>query len=426
MNERWPPGVAASSLRSLLTVVACVLVTTAAVSAGGVAAPVDAQNGLPDTLATVAAEAQNQSFPPGTNESGITNATILLDAHESVLRNTTYTERLRTGERLQGETPTAAESTFGPFDVTVRNGSAGTNATVTARGAHSEYWVTENASAEYSTTTEGNVTSELYLYGEGNVSMLDAGPSAVAGIQRGFLSTYVRGANFSHGGTVTRGNDTLYEFRSTAVDASNLTAGGRSASGQDAEVTLLVSERGVIRAASAVVEHATENGTETTHANYSVTDIGETTTSEPAWVTEQLPRFDLSVTGDSRVLALEYTGGGAAANGTLSPGTGVIVYTGRDDATTRLDKTLAPGDTLYLWNESGTVGLQQSVNDAPTVTDSFVPFGGTDASYLVSRFVLASANRGTASSDTTIEVSVGNETTAMNHSAANENTSGSS
>jgi len=423
MSRNWLPDVTVPNRSALLAVVACVLVTTAAASAGGVALSAVADSDPPETPATGATGVQNQSLPPGTNESGIVNATALLDAHDSVLRNTTYTERLQTGDRSGSQAPTPAGPSIGPVDVVVRNGSAGTNTTITAQGAHSEYWTTDGASAEYSMNTEGNVTSELYAYREGDVPGFEAGPSAVGEIQRGTLATYVQGANYSYGGTVTRGNDTLYEFRSTTDDASNLTADAPSSSVQRVEATLLVDERGVVRTASAVVEHAGQNGAEATRTNYSVTDVGATTTSEPAWVTERLPRFDVRTSNDSRVVALEYTGGGATANGTLPSETGVIVYTGRDDPTTRLGAALEPGDTLYLWNESGAVGLQRSVNDPPAVTGSFAPFEGTEASYLVSRFVLTSATRGTTGADTTIEVYLGGETVGANRSAASGNTS---
>jgi len=421
MDERWPPGSSAPNRRVLLAVVACVLVTTAAGSGTGVALSAVAGDDPLDTPATAAAEVQNQSFPPGTNESGVTNATALLDAHDSALGNTTYTERLRAGERPRSQAPTSADPTIGPFNVTTRNGSAGTNTTIAARGSHSEYWTTDGASAEYSTNTDGNVTSKFYVYEEGNVFGLEAGSSAAAQIQREALSTYVRGANYSYGGTVTRGNDTLYKFSSTGGDVSNLTANGRSSSVRSVGAALLVSERGVVREMSAAVEYTTQNETKKTHTNYSVTDIGETTTREPAWVTEQLPQFDVRVTDDSRVVALEYAGGGATSNGTLPTETGVFVFGNRSDAATQLDATLAPGDTLYLWNESGTAGLQRSVNDAPTVTDSFASLGGTAASYLVSRFVLVSESRGTTPADTAIEVYVDNESVGMNRSAANGN-----
>lgn len=412
MNGSLAPVAAASNPRTLLAVAACVLVTTAAVSGGGAALSAVADSGPVDTPATTAADAQTQSFPPGTNESGIVNATALLDAHERALRNTTYTERLQSQGLRRGQNAASGRVPVGPVSVTVRNGTTGTNTTVTARGSRSEYWVTDDAFAGYSVTTAGSVTSERYWYGDGNASGLEAGPTAVAQIQRGTLATYVQAANYSYRGTVARGDDTLYEFRAIAGNWSAGATDGWPSSAQRVDATVLVSERGVVREVSAVVHRGTQNGTAAARTNYSVTDIGETTASEPAWVDEQLPQFDVRVTDDSRVVSLEYTGGATAANATLPPQTGVFVFTDRDDAATQLGATLARGDTLYLWKAAGTDALQRSVDDPPTVTDSFASFEGANATYFVSRFVLTSATRGTMRSSTTIEVSLRNETAA--------------
>lgn len=432
MGEQGASPGPASRARILLAVVVSVLVTVSGAGAvGGVAELAASEDNTLGPLASDSPDQEanqsrertaQQQFPPGTNESGVTNASALLDAHERVLNNTSYSAELRHEDVLTGYEREAYNRTVDPVSVTVEKGDTGTNATVTARGDYSAYWVTENASAVYGVNHEANTTSSLYTYEEGEVygDGVARAPDALGAVSSGVVSEHVRAVDYDYRGTVERDGETLYEFASTDGNwSADETRPGPFV--QNVSATLLVSEQGVIREFDATVEHVTDNETVTTRTTYSVTGVGETTTTEPAWIAEHLPRFDVRVVDDSRVVALEYTGGSTATNGTLSPSTGVFLYTSGGERSTRLDTAIEPGDTLYLWNETGREELQLAVNEPPAVNDSFAALGG-DVAYLVSRFDLASATRGTSSASATIEVRVFDESATTNGTATNETT----
>jgi hypothetical protein len=405
--------------RIVAAVVVSVLVTaSAAGGVGAVAELSDPDSSVVEQLTTGAPNETTQpQFPPGTNESGVTNATALLQAHHNTLQNTSYSSELTSEDvsfasdanRTGGEWETSTAT------IVVEKGQAGTNTSVVARGDQSQYWVTENATATRTAHSERNSTTVLYRHQENRTDR----PS-VYGISRelrpaAIVLPYLEALNYTYQGTVTRGNDTLHQLVSTGINRSTDSAASNrlSSNVETVSARLLVSERGVIRQFNATVEHARRNETATTQLNYSVDGVGNTTTSEPAWVDGQLPHFDASVTENGRVLALQYVGGYSPTNETQSP-VGVFVSAPNVDARTSLTTPLSPGDTVYLWNVNGTQKLAKSVNDPPSVNESFVAFGGERVAVSMTRYVFRSHVTGTANSYSTVELRVLNETVVQN------------
>ena len=409
----------ASRARVVATVVVGLLVAFSGVGVGAELSKSDAQV-VESPASDRAQRATQPPFPPGTNETGIANATALLQAHYSALQNTTYSAR-STGEEVtfvSSANQSGGEWKVNPFTIAVEEGQAGTRTRVVARGDRTEYWVTENATATRSAHSQQNSTTVFYWYREdGTYGQLG---HASRGIRpAATLVPYLEAVDYAYRGTVTRGNDTLHRFVSTGIEqsADSAMSSQFSSTGENVSARLLVSERGVIRQFNATVEYARENETVTARVNYSVDGIGETTTSEPAWLNEELPRVDASVIENGRVLALQYAGGYDPTNGT-QPSVGVIVQSPNVNSDISVATPLSPGDTVYLWSTNRTGKLASSVNDPPSVNESFVAFGGERVALSVSRFQVTSHQSATTNSYSTIELWVLNETATQNETLA--------
>lgn len=415
--------------RIVAAVVVSVLVTASA--AGGVGAVAELSDPDSSVVEQLTTDAPNETtqpqFPPGTNESGVTNATALLQAHHSTLQNTSYSAEVVSEDVsfVADANRTGGEWERSPFTVAVEKGDAGTSISLDDQEDHFGYWMTENTTATRNVQSERNVTTAAYQYEEngtygfeilGSNENLETLPTAL-------VAPYVAGVDYAYQGTVTHGNETLHRFASTGVDRSvdNTVSSQFPSTVESVSTVLLVDERGVIREVNAAVEYTRENETVTARTNYSVSGVGETTTSEPPWVAAKLSRFDVSVTDDGRVLAMQYTGGRDPTDGTQSEfvngtqsGADVFVRAPNVNSNTTLTTPLTPGDTVYLWSVNGTAELRSSVNDPPSVNESFVAFGSERAAVSLTRYEFTSHRSETTNSYSTIELWMLNETTMQN------------
>ena len=429
MTEQGGTPGPGSRARVVVAVVVSVLLTaSAAGGVGAVAELSDPDSSVVEQLTTDAANETTQpQLPPGTNETGVTNATALLRAHRTTLQNTSYSAKMVSEDVsfVPDANRTGGEWERRPFAVAVEKGEAGTSISLDDQEDHIGYWVTENATVTRNVQSQGNVTTAAYRYEENGTYWFGLRDSyeGLETLPTALVAPYVTGVNYSYEGTVTRGDETLHRFVSTGVDrsADSAVSSQFSSTGENVSATLLVSERGVIRQLTVAVEHTRGNETVTARTNYSVDGIGETTTSEPVWVEEKLSRFDASVTADGRVLALQYTGGRDPTDGTQSgfvngtqSGAGVFVWSPNVSSNTTLTTPLSPGDTVYLWSVNGTAGLSSSVNDPPSVNESFVAFGGGPVGVSLTRYEFTSHWSATTNSYSTIELWMLNETTMPN------------
>ncbi|WP_232686872.1 hypothetical protein [Halobacterium zhouii] len=420
MGDQGGTSGTGSRTRVIAAVVVSVLVTVSAAGAvGAVAELSDPETSVVDQLATPASEeTPPPEFPPGTNESGVTNATALLAANSHALKNTTYTTRLSvegaTATTIGGTPATTgndseAERNASALTVTVEKGATGTSVNVVSAGGSAEYWITGNVTATRSVQATGNATAATYLYEERGDGLPDrrGGPDVTP---TDVIAPYVSTLDFDYQGTVTRGNDTLHRFTATGVDRrTDAVTGELPGVVENTSATLLVSERGVIRHLDVSMQYTRNNQTVATQLRYSVDNLGNTTTTEPAWLADQLPRFNASLTENGSVVALEYTDGPDLSNGTQSP-TGVLVSTPSGDAYTTFNASLEPGDTVYLWNASGGPELNSSVNDPPAVDESFTAFSGERVSVAVARLQPALGVDGDTKSLIVLDVRVANGT----------------
>jgi hypothetical protein len=229
-------------------------------------------------------KALDGSLAPGLNESGVTDAAALADAHEAVLRNTSYATVSNTTARAPDGTLLAQlddTTTFGHDPLRYRSESSveGENPRVIgAFGSDLEVWASENGTWQAIERPNGTeyrkVADRIRL-------------SAADRTNRDALFVLFSTVNTTVADTETRNGTALYRVNSTDVTGPEALASHlRADSVSNVSLSALVDERGLVREYR--VEYTATLGGKTSRVERTVrfTALGETTVERPAWVAE--------------------------------------------------------------------------------------------------------------------------------------------
>lgn len=132
----------------------------------------------------------------------------------------------------------------------------------------------------------------------------------------------------------------------------------------DVDVSIAVSESGIVGYEYEFEGERYDRSAKIT-GSVAIDDVGETTLDEPDWVDEGRDRaLELSIepAADDSAFALTIDRGEA-----IPTGAEINIYA-RNEFRGELDQEVAPGDTLYLYDDGGQLGM--SVNSEPTVDSS--------------------------------------------------------
>lgn len=353
---------------------------------------------------------ETTAFPPGTSESGIDNATRLLEAHRSHLADETYS--IRTNVDRVSEA-TDENGTFRGFEVdritlTSDKGPDETLFTIEYESAadadensSQSYWLTDEMNATKRVDGDGlETTTYAYLPTGRESALLDRGISQGLAEPSFVLRPYLLGVEYEHSGTVTRDDRTLHRFTSTGVNASAVAEHDIDefpSSVERTDVTILVDERGIVRSFDASQTRSRGSETVTTGVSYEIPRVGNVTPSRPDWVTRELPHLDASLSGNGTVVTINHTGGMTVSTAN------VLVSSSSVYASADFTGTFEPGDTLYFYvkeDDASRVVVRQ--NERPEVNESFVRLGDGNVSITPWRMVSADGER----NSTTLEVEV--------------------
>ena len=294
-------------------------------------------------------------FPPGTAKTGIENVTRLIEAHQSVLNNSTYTAQVEWDQISGVSDQRVTDFQAVPITVKSTSGPSSSLVKVVSEDVVNEYWITEHATA-HRLRFGSPSQSSLYTYGD---QATDRGfQESISTV----LHEWLNSSTYDYTGTITRDNQTLYEFWATGLR-------GNTAPIANTHARVLVDQAGGIHEATFVRIYSPENDSRTARLNYSLqTDVVPPT--QPDWVTTKLPHLNSSIVGNGAVIALEHTGGRPISNATIR----TFFPDGRD-IDVEIDG-FEPGETLYLYRLRGSPDrVRLSFNEAPEVNDSFVPVG---------------------------------------------------
>lgn len=419
--------------RGLVVVLTVGLLALAGGAPAGVSMPQQsnvrtAPSDLP--LTTTPAETPNGTtvLPPGTSESGIDNATRLLETHQNRLANETYSVRLNVDDVSE---VTDENESFLRFDVdriseTAEKGSNETLVTfvyenATAEGSNSSqtYWMTDEALAFKDVDDETTMYS--YEPSTGRFARLIDNAIAKGWAEPSFaVRPYLLGIDYEHAGTVTRDGRTLHRFTSAELNASAVEEHDLSefpSSVESVDSTVLVDEQGIIRSFNASVIRTRGNESVTSEVTYAVPELGNVTPATPTWVTTELPHLDASMSEDGTVIAVNHTGGMTVSTATL------LVYSPSIHASGDFAGTFAPGDTLYFYiTQDDPERVLVSQNEPPEVNESFVRLGEDNVSVTPWRIVAEDEDR----NRTTIEVEIHENASNHTRSTTTEESSNSS
>ena len=367
---------------------------------------------------TTPVETPNETtvFPTGTSETGIDNATRLLETHQSRLADETYSVRTNVDQVSEA---TDENGTFLGFDVdrislTTDKGLdetlftiAETNVTLEGSNSSQSYWLTDELVARKSVDDAGLGTTryESIPPTGREAKLVDRMVSDAFGEPSFVIRPYLLGLDYEYSGTVSRNGRTLHRFDSVGVNASAVTEHGLtelSSSVEQVDATILVDERGIIRSFDASKTHSRANETVTTGVSYEIPQVGSVTPTEPDWVTTELPHLDASLSENGTIAVINHTGGMTVSTAT------VLVHSRSTSASTDFTGTFEPGDTLYVYvTEDDASRVIVSQNERPEVNESFVRLGDQNVSILPWRVVAEGGER----NSTTLEVQIHDDAT---------------
>lgn len=221
--------------------------------------------------------------PPGVSASGVTDPDELVDAHDGVLRNTSYT--VESNVTVRGEGALLART-----NATVRVAAGGHPAfqryrvggerpeSVGLYGYDVETW--HDGNATWYATDGPNGTDYRRVPGE-------RGRSLGAQTGRDHLHALFTGLNATVAGTETRDGATLHRLGATRPgDAESLVGTLRGDEVANVSLTALVGEDGVVHRYRVGYDATVEDSTVRVERAVRFTALGETTVERPAWYDE--------------------------------------------------------------------------------------------------------------------------------------------
>lgn len=209
------------------------------------------------------------SYPPGVSENG-TNVSALADAHSAALENRSFA--LSANSTVNA--PTANESVRLDASVGRDRENVLVNATLTNQQV-SMYLTAEKRYTRIS--ADGEVSYQANRRTSDAVKLV---PSSFTGA--GYLDRFGGIANFTPTGVREVDGTTLVVLR---ADGSNATA-SEQANVTDYNATLLVDEQGVVRSMTVEATSTLDGRQSTTAFSLEISNVGETTVAEPAWLDE--------------------------------------------------------------------------------------------------------------------------------------------
>lgn len=265
---------------------ATVETTTDETTAGG--------DGATETTAETTARgtgttAQGADLAPGLNESGVADPWKLADAHRGALNDTSYTVRTNLAARENGTLLVRSNST-----VKVAAGGAPQMAryevdgerpeAIGAFGRNVEAWTDENRTL-YAMEGPNGTTYQRVTDDQRPSSGTPAGRDHIYLLLSGFETTVT--------GTETRDGTTLYRVNSTGIATREVLADElRTETVQNASLSALVTEDGLVREYHVEYAGTIENATVEVERTTRFTRLGETTVERPPWYDEAINATD--------------------------------------------------------------------------------------------------------------------------------------
>jgi hypothetical protein len=220
---------------------------------------------------TTDAAAAETNYPDAVSENG-TNVSALADGHAEALNGSSFSLSLATAQNASaGERSAELSAAVGPDRERVR-------ANVSGAGQRTEIYAT--AEKRYQRLTTGNETA--YRVTNRTSAGSQVVPSSLSGAV--YLRQYAAAtnANLTPEGVREIDGTTVVVLRADGTNVS--VPGGTNVTGYDA--TALVDERGIVHSFEVSVDTAQGDSSATLSVSMNVSDVGETTVAEPAWLDE--------------------------------------------------------------------------------------------------------------------------------------------
>lgn len=299
------------------------------------------------------------AYPDGTGPRGFSNASKLAVTQSEILNTTAhsidYSVAFHSGEQAGVRSWMTASDNGEQMLLDIKStGETSTNTSI---------WVDGGTVATKSELETGN----QYGYFEGGSSLFASiyGNFNVV-IASQLTRQFAAGLEWRATASTTEGGHEFIRYESTGVNESFVEQSSTS-NFTAADVTLVVRDDGLVTEISGTATVETDSGSEKRSIDYTVSDVGSATVSEPAWLTEDIPQLDASVVGDGKVIELTHSRGPTLSAAALS--VRMDFSGGKADLA-----SLSAGETVYL---TATEGASSSILNV-TVHES-MPSPGADA-----------------------------------------------
>jgi len=268
-------------------------------AATGVAESAASTTGMVATESAISpAQANETAFPPGVNESGVTEALALATAHRETLGNTSYAavstttlQRSNGTVVLTSTTTTRVESGGESFFVASTGSQSSANATLGVDHYRSETWANET-----SVVIADTVRSEEPTYRQVSREPARMSPDATWELLYGAFGT----GETTYVGQVERGGTTLHKVVSTPpsdgvtgeeagettgeeADEATDDASDEAVAGTTYDFSALVDSEGVVHSFRTTQRSTLEGETFVVTRTMRITEIGNTTVERPDW-----------------------------------------------------------------------------------------------------------------------------------------------
>ncbi len=347
-----------------VAVVGLLVVLSGCLGAVGDRTPSPADQGDLADGASEVRSIEDGDLPPGVDESGVVNATRLLDAHRS--------QGLSDGYRVRHE-PVAADGE-GEAVVLDRGPARARLVRETADGI-TTYWASGEGRAVAVRDPSSTVTYATGASGAAGDLLAQSSRTETA------VDPYVRYGEFDAVGVVEREDGQFLKLEATGIDAAALSDGPSriAGDGQVLEIAgqVLVTSAGVIGLAELEVTVETGDGETVTDVfRYEVGGVEEAALERPDW-TEETPHVEASLHEDGTALALTNRGGAAIPEGTELR----LVADGEVLGTATVPERVEPDGRLYavvVTGDDATTTVHVGVGEPPSVEGHRVSLGRYD------------------------------------------------
>lgn len=274
---------------------------------------------------TSAPPAEDLDSPPGVTDGEITNSSALYEAHVDSLNNTARDVEMSIHE--DGEETTDRS-------VTITHGENAENLLMEMETEDGQQNIYQKDGLTIMDAPDQTVVSQGQSMAGQMAAMQSEQLAAV------LVGLPLEVGTYTHDGTTMHDGEAVHKYTATEESLNKSAQGMENITEFSGEV--LVEPDGTIHKITMDATEETDQGERSFSTTYELSNIGEATVEEPAWV-QDIPQLKGELVNDGETVKLTNTG-----DTTIESGAQLTVTTGTAQTGFELSESLEPGQSVYL------------------------------------------------------------------------------